>query len=394
MSKQSLTEVVQLTPPGRGAVATLRIEGPGAVEAVQKQFRAHSGRALAAFPADQIVVGRFGGEAGEEVVVRRCGDGAVELHCHGGRAAVALIEELLVAEECRRVAWREWNRTRCDDEIAAAALEALAEAKTERTAGILLDQYHGALRREMGAIQEDIDRGDVAAARQRIDALLGRERLGQHLTCPWSVVLAGRPNVGKSSLMNVLAGYGRVIVHPSPGTTRDVVTVETAINGWPVKLCDTAGLREVPERGRDASIPGPERGRPARQNACGRDARAPDLVELAGMERARERMARADLVILVADRSVPWSAEDDVLVEQYPTSLLVHNKCDLPAAPGDRPEGLATSALRGEGVDALLAAISRRLVADPPPRGAAVPFSSGQVEMVRRQRLGGGDEQG
>ena len=245
--------------------------------------------------------------------------------------------------------------SQCDDPIAAAALAALADARTERTAAILLDQYHGALRRAMDEIRQDIDRGNDASARQRIDALLARARLGEHLTRPWSVVLAGRANVGKSSLMNALAGYGRAIVHHSPGTTRDAVAFATAIDGWPVELCDTAGLRA-----------------------------AGDAVERAGIERARERLAQADLVVLVADRSVPWSAEDQALVEQWPASVLVHNKCDLPAAPGDRPAGLSTSALGGEGIDVLLETIGRRLVPDPPPPGAAVPFSSEQVEMVQR----------
>ena len=124
---------------------------------------------------------------------------------------------------------------------------------------------------------------------ERIDALLARERLGRHLTRPWSVVLAGRTNVGKSSLMNALAGYGRAIVHHAPGTTRDAVALATAIDGWPVELCDTAGLRA-----------------------------ADDAVERAGIERARQRLAQADLVVLVADRSVPWSAEDQALADQWP----------------------------------------------------------------------------
>jgi tRNA modification GTPase len=381
-----LPQIIQLTPPGRGAVATLRVEGPAAVEAVQPQFRARSGRVLAAFPVDRIVVGRFGGQRGEEVVVRRCGDGAVELHCHGGRAAVAMIEESLASAGCRRVSWRDWMRTQCDEPIAAAALEALAEARTERTAAILLDQYHGALRRAMGEIQEDIERGNASSARKRIDVLLARARLGQHLTRPWNVVLAGRTNVGKSSLMNAVAGYGRTIVHPSPGTTRDAVAVATAIDGWPVELCDTAGFgaSDAPERGCPARFG--ESRRDAQFCESRRDARAPDSIELASVERARERLAQADLVILVADRSVPWSAEDDALVEQWPASILVHNKCDLPAAPGDRPQGFSTSALRGERIDALLETVGRRLVPDPPPLGAAVPFSREQVEMVRRLR--------
>jgi tRNA modification GTPase len=347
--------VIRLTPPGRGAVATLRVEGSGAVAAVALHFHARGGRPLAAYPAEQIVVGRFGGEAGEEVVACRRSDTAVELHCHGGRAAVARIVESLVAAGCQPVPWRDWTRTQADDPIAAAALVALADVRTERTAAILLDQYHGALRRAMDEIQQDIDRGDASAARERIETLLAREKLGRHLTRPWSVVLAGRPNVGKSSLMNALAGYGRAIVHHAPGTTRDAVALTTAIDGWPVELCDTAGLRT-----------------------------AEDAVERAGVKRARERLALADVAVLVTDRSVPWSAEDQALSDQWPAAVLVYNKCDLPVPPGDRPPGLSISALRGEGLDVLLSTIGQRLAPDLPPPGAAVPFSSEQVETLRQ----------
>lgn len=351
-TKQRKSHVIQLTPPGRGAVATLRIEGPGAVEAVQSRFRARSGRPLAAHPVDRLAIGHFGDDRGEEVVVRRCADDAVELHCHGGFAAVAMIEETLVAAGCQRLAWRDWATTHHADP-AAAALLALADARTQRTAAILLDQFHGALHRARDEIRQAIDRGDRDDAQRQADALLARADLGRHLTQPWRVVLAGRVNVGKSSLINALAGYGRAIVHPIPGTTRDAVTVATAIDGWPVELCDTAGLRT-----------------------------GGDAVELAGIQRARERLAQADLAVLVFDCSGAWSAEDQALVDQWPRALLVHNKCDLPAASGNRPPGLCTSALQNKGIEDLLDAIAGRLVPDPPSPGVAVPFTAEQVEAV------------
>src|SRR4029453_3197945 len=97
-----------------------------------------------------------------------------------------------------------------------------------------------------GAVRQvvaEITREDWSDAVELLGAVLEFAELGQHLTAPWRVVLAGPPNVGKSSLINALAGYQRTIVSHVPGTTRDVVTTTTAIDGWPVELADTAGLR-------------------------------------------------------------------------------------------------------------------------------------------------------
>jgi tRNA modification GTPase len=321
------------------------------------------------------------------------------LHCHGGLAAVAAIEETLAAAGCLPVTWRQWALPHSDNPIAAAATVALAEACTLRTAAILLDQYHGALQRAFAEIQAAVDAGDADRTLGQIELLLSRGRLGQHLTRPWSVVLAGRSNVGKSSLMNALVGHQRAIVHAMPGTTRDAVTARTAIDGWPVELCDTAGLRATD-----------------------------DPVERAGIERAKSRLASADLVVLVADAGVPWSAEDqslwDGIIQQAgkiddsvpslrkgsadsnsgpdtackqavahaggadipvcQSAVLVHNKCDLPIAAAGRPRGFWTSALRVDGIEPLWAAIAAQLVPHPPPSGAAVPFSPEQIEKIGR----------
>jgi len=334
-----------------------------AIDAVAVRFRAKSGRPLTADMADRLVFGRFGpqqGEAGpsEEMVVRCHGDGSVELHCHGGHATVAMVESLLLEQGCEAVAWQDWVAGRHEDPIAAAAHRALADARTERTASILLDQYGGALRRAIDQIEETLRLGDAALAHRRAEALLARADLGRHLVRPWRVMLAGRPNVGKSSLINALVGYRRAIVHDKPGTTRDIVTAATAVDGWPVELSDTAGL-------------------------CTTD----DAIERVGIARAREELRKADLVILVFDAGRNWSRADQVLLESArpesrPGRLVVHNKCDLPHTANARPPGLSTSATTGMGIESLVRAIAAHLVPHPPEPGAAVPFTAEQIQQV------------
>jgi len=356
MSHEPPLKIVQLTPSGRGAIATLLVAGPGATAAVQSRFQAAGGRPLADLPIDRLGFGHFhcGSRRGEEVVVRRRSDQWVELHCHGGRAAAAALEKTLVELGCRAVPWGDWTAEH-EDPLRAAAQVALARARTRRTATVLLDQYDGALRRAIDAVCRCLRRREATLAAEQLDALLARADLGRHLVDPWRVVLAGRPNVGKSSLINALVGYQRAIVHPAPGTTRDVVSATTAVEGWPVELSDTAGLRPA-----------------------GRG------IERAGIDLAREKLAAADLVILVFDSTRPWAPADQRLLESRPNALVIHNKRDLPAfADPRRPAGLWTSASTGEGIEELVQAIARRLVPEPPHAGAAVPLDAAQVERLR-----------
>jgi len=341
-------------------VATVLVEGDGAIKAVSRWFRAASGKPLEKIAPGTIVFGRFVAEDGqeEEVVVCLRGPERVEVNCHGGRAAAVRILHALTSAGCREMSWHDWVRADSLDPIAAEARIALADAPTLRTAAVLLDQFRGALRLELeetvGLLQSQHTGNAKSEATDRLARLSHRATLGMHLTTPWRVVIAGRPNVGKSSLINALLGYPRSIVYDNPGTTRDVLTARTALDGWPVELVDTAGLGE-----------------------------GSDALEVAGVALARKHLASADLVVLVLDRSGPWSREDQRLVEEFASALRVHNKCDLPLAePAGRPDGIATSALHGEGVELLAKRISSALVPCAPKPGDAVPFTRRQIDAI------------
>ena len=354
-SHRQANRVAVLTPSGRGAVATVAVYGCEATQLVDRLFHPAAGKPLAERVCGRVCYGHWGdADATEEVVLCRRDDDHVEIHCHGGKAATARILADMRQAGCVETAWQEINRRRTDP-LAADALAALANARTERTAAILLDQLDGALRRELDVCLSLIKQEQTAAARQRVAALTRRGRLGIHLTEPWRVVIAGAPNVGKSSLLNAIVGYDRSIVVDSPGTTRDVVSTATVIDGWPVLLSDTAGLRATE-----------------------------DEIEATGVALAEQQLAEADLVVLLFDRSQPWSDADQTLVDDWPDALVVDNKSDLPATHDDRRvPALGVSAIQKTGLARLQGQISDRLVPDALAPDVAVPFTHDQVQRLQ-----------
>jgi tRNA modification GTPase len=325
------TRVSLLTPVGTGAIATIEVAGPRAWEFARKLFRP-AGKPLPEIPElHRFWFGTIGEGAGDEVILAAtaaCG-AAIEVHCHGGQRVVRWIIEQFIALGCT-----EGKPTRCN----GWAFDLLPLAPTLRTASILLDQLHGAFDSAIACILESLDPAALAE-------LAKFAPIGKHLIQPWKVVIAGPPNVGKSSLVNALAGYQRSVVSEVAGTTRDVVSVQLAFDGWPVELTDTAGLRDA------------------------------EGLEAEGIDRAKRVLAEADLVVWVMDASVSPVAH----APGSPGSFAVWNKSDLAREP---LPGIAVSALHGTGIAELVAEIIRQLVPHAPPPGAAVPFTPQLTDLV------------
>ena len=354
------TFVSRLTARGRGAIAVVRVWGPRAIEVTDAVFRQDRGVRLAESPRGLLRLGRIGHGLGDEVVgvVLEGEPPSVEVQCHGGEAAVSMVVEALQSAGAKSADRAPLSSLCCDDPLAHDALVDLARAPTVRTAEILLDQVHGALRNELHRLGRSLDVQPVRVLAD-IETLIRRSEVGLRLLHGWRVVIAGRPNVGKSRLFNALVGFARAIVDPTPGTTRDLVSFKTSFAGWPVELVDTAGLRETL-----------------------------DPIETIGIEHSKREQRQSDLILLVLDRSLPLELIDLELVASNPTALLVGNKSDLDPGWNDADWSVhvrnmvIVSAETGEGLTDLIAAIVARLIALPQLPGAAVPFRAAHLSAL------------
>ena len=356
-AEASKTYVCVLTAASRGALAVIRIWGRDALAVADRAFRPAHGVRLANGPCERPRFGRAGERVGEEIVALIGSEYPleVEFHCHGGRAAVDLVLAAIENAGAEHATAERWIARPTQESLTAQALADMANAPTLRTFEILLEQSQGALRSDLDEITRLVRFGDRSAL-LLLKTLIERGKVGTRLITGWMVAIAGRPNVGKSRLLNALAGYERAIVDPSPGTTRDVISLRTAFDGWPVNLHDTAGLRE-----------------------------SADAIEVAGIVMARARHAEADLTLLVLDRSEPLTAMDRMLIEGFENTLVVANKSDLPAVwePWDSTI-VHVSAEHGLGLDVLGREIAKRLVREAPPPRAGVPFRRSHLEMLHR----------
>lgn len=379
------------TAPGASGVGIIRVSGPRAVEVVAPFFRAVDKRTLADQPARFFAFGRLYDKAGhlidEALVVRFAapqsftGEDVVEIHSHGGSFHLKRLQALLLEGAQRLLppvrlarAGEFTERAFVAGKIDLTRAEAVAdliqsgsdlsrEAAARQLAGQLQQRVEDLRQGVLGLLAaaeaacDFPEEEDQLAPRRRqaveMDDLLGRmqrlldtARTGRLVTQGVRVALLGAPNAGKSSLMNALLGEERSIVSPEPGTTRDYIEARLAVEGFPVLLLDTAGLRD-----------------------------AVGSVEMEGVQRSRRLAAEADLRLFLLDASQPFDASAlDALDAGRGDALFVLTKGDLPAAwditalrsalrarSGDWAEAsrlhkrvLSVSARLGTGLDALL----------------------------------------
>lgn len=348
-----------LTGAGRGAVAVIVVWGDDAMRCLDLIFRPIRGRSLFDTPVGMQRLGRIGDGLGDEVLAVRLEDpSCVELQCHGGPAAVALVVDALQHAGVRVGGSYRWLKYALGTRIEAQATWLQSRAQTLRVAAHLQAQAEGALRRELLKIQAlmrslPVERQELL---DRVEALGSRGAIGSRLLSGWTIALAGRPNVGKSALLNQLLGFERAIVAATAGTTRDVVTASAAIDGWPVTFADTAGVRATD-----------------------------DEIESAGVARALRQHESSDLVILVLDRSEALFPGDRELIGSLPNAVIVANKSDLINAwPSPLPGAIEISAATGAGIARLVSVLVDRLVTNPPAVGEAIPFRPVHERVLTR----------
>lgn len=374
------------TAPGEGGVAILRISGDSAEQIMRSAFRPARGYRHGKIESHRMYYGHAVDEDGahlDEVmaVIMRAPksytrEDVVEISCHGGRAAIRRILKRVLSLGARSAEPGEFTRRAFEngriDLAQAEAVMSLISAGSDAAYRAGMRQLEGgvsgfvkecrsALLSLMARIEaandfpEEIDElteaRDAAVEATKIAARLrGRAdaKAARIVREGVSVVLAGKPNVGKSSLMNALLGSERAIVTEIAGTTRDVLTESMTLNGIRYTLSDTAGRRETG-----------------------------DIVEAIGVKRAEDAAKSADVVVLVLDAARGMDEEDmRLLAEQDGRYIVVWNKTDV---GGEKPESLGAaievSARTGEGMEALTAAIEEKAGAD-----------TGSEEMLTEER--------
>ena len=390
------------------AIGIVRVSGEGCFALCERVFRAANGRPFAGQDPRKMIFGemldRDGQVIDQGLAVRfpgpnsYTGEDCAEFHCHGSPVVLReLLSALFVAGARQAQAGEFTKRAFLNGRMDLTQAEAVAdliEAETADAARNAAAQLEGGLRRTLEPIQDalleitsrfyavvdypdediqDVRPEEIAAALRdaagRLDRLLDTCRRGQVLKSGVRTAIVGRPNAGKSSLLNALAGYERAIVTDIPGTTRDTVEESVLCGGVLLRLIDTAGIRETE-----------------------------DAVERLGVERSRQAIASAELVIVLIDGTGDITAEDReilALAQAAPCYLVASSKSDL-LPPGrsavfqmprdaGRPDAvLSISSVAPGGLRPLEEAVAELFPAGEPGEAGGLLTDARQEDAARR----------
>ena len=375
-------------------IGIIRLSGPDALRIAERVFTPERGAPMSERPDRLLVYGTLRDRSG--AVIDRClctvsrgpgsytGEDTAELQCHGSPTVLREGLEALFAAGARQARAGEFTKRaflngRMDLTQAEAVID-LIHAETAEAARNAAGQLGGAIARKADAVydalrdisshyhavidypDEDIEVFQLAAyadvlseAERALDALYQSFDRGRILTEGLAAAIVGRPNVGKSTLLNALLGYDRAIVTETPGTTRDTITERVRLGGVLLRLTDTAGLRETA-----------------------------DAVERLGVERSRAAMDEAEFILALVDAADGVTEEDREILRAVESAgkpwLLLWNKSDLTRGPPDGPAGIPISAKMGAGLDALERAVAALF---PAPGGGETP--AGEIISNARQ---------
>lgn len=393
------------TGGGRSALGIIRLSGPEALSAAEALFRPRGGGRLGEKAPRTLVLGSLldtdGTQLDQVLAVYSpgprsfTGEDTVEFNCHGSPAVLSAALRALFSLGVRQAGPGEFTRraflNRRLDLVQAEAIADLVDAETTLAAKNAAAQLEGAVSRRTGRIYDSLlgllawfqaavdypeegvdplERREIGESLRgslgELDALLGSFHRGQVLKEGLRCALLGRPNVGKSSLLNALLGYDRAIVTPQAGTTRDTLEEKLVLGGTLLRLTDTAGLRN-----------------------------AENEAERMGVERALAEAERAELVLAVFDSAAPLAPEDRQVLSaaaKAPRAIALLNKCDLPPALEEGeiraaiPHVLRVSARTGEGLEALEKLAGELLAGEQPRDLGEVLTNARQYDAVLRAR--------
>jgi len=397
----TIAAIATAVAPGQGSVAIVRLSGPDALAIGRRLFRAPGSQV---WDSHRILYGHVvdpaSGERIDEALLLLMqaprsftGEDVVEFHCHGGLICVQRVLDLVLACGARRAQAGEFSQRAFLngrlDLTRAEAVSDLVTARSRRAAQLAIAGLDGGLQRQIAALRErlldqlaelearvDFEEdlppldgaavaAELAAVRFALEELVAGAAQGQLLREGLRVAIVGRPNVGKSSLLNRLSRSERAIVTDLPGTTRDLVESELVLQGVPLTLLDTAGIRATDDR-----------------------------IEQLGIERSRSALASADLVLLLFDLTAGWTSEDQALRALVPEGvacLVVGNKLDqgpqgLGPKSDPRPVASETAEVRisaatGAGIEELVGTLLARCGSSG-DQGIAVALNRRQADLA------------